>query len=121
FMDGGDACAMVEPSRKVTIECTIDCGWTVTSTRSEGMSNRRQASISSRPLFTIVAEFNVFIWPMDQVGWLDAWSGVTGSSCSRVQPRNGPPEAVSTRVATEARRAERRHRPTGDGYATPAD
>ena len=33
-MSGGDACAIVEPSVKVTIECTIDCGCTVTSMRS---------------------------------------------------------------------------------------
>lgn len=34
FIDGGDAWARVEPSVKVTIECTIDCGCTVTSIRS---------------------------------------------------------------------------------------
>lgn len=33
-MSGGDAWAIVEPSVKVTIECTIDCGCTVTSMRS---------------------------------------------------------------------------------------
>jgi hypothetical protein len=29
-MSGGEACAMVEPSWNSTMECTIDCGWTVT-------------------------------------------------------------------------------------------
>ena len=33
-MSGGDAWAIVEPSVKVTIECTTDCRWTVTSMRS---------------------------------------------------------------------------------------
>ena len=34
FMSGGLAWAIVEPSVKVTIECTIDCGCTTTSMRS---------------------------------------------------------------------------------------
>src|SRR5690606_34024508 len=34
FMSGGLAWASVEPSVNVTIECTIDCGCTTTSTRS---------------------------------------------------------------------------------------
>ena len=34
FMSGGLAWAIVDPSTKVTIECTIDCGWTTTSMRS---------------------------------------------------------------------------------------
>ena len=34
FMSGGLAWAMVDPSTKVTIEGTIDCGWTTTSIRS---------------------------------------------------------------------------------------
>ena len=34
FISGGLAWAMVEPSVKVTIECTIDCGCTTTSMRS---------------------------------------------------------------------------------------
>jgi hypothetical protein len=33
-MSGGLACASVEPSVNVTIECTIDCGCTTTSIRS---------------------------------------------------------------------------------------
>ena len=33
FMSGGLAWAIVEPSMKVTIECTIDCGCTTTSMR----------------------------------------------------------------------------------------
>src|SRR5699024_2497625 len=56
-MSGGLACAMVEPSTSVTIECTIDWGWTTTSTRSSGRSNWKQASITSSALLTRVAEF----------------------------------------------------------------
>src|SRR5581483_3961841 len=37
-MSGGEACAMVEPSANSTMECTIDCGCTTTSIRSNGIS-----------------------------------------------------------------------------------
>ena len=56
--------------------------------------------MSSRPLFTSDAEFSVFIGPMFQVGWAPACSGVTLSRSAADQPRNGPPEAVSTSLAT---------------------
>src|SRR5699024_1954954 len=41
-MSGGLAWAMVEPSIRVAIEWTMDCGWTTTSTRCSGRSNRKQ-------------------------------------------------------------------------------
>ena len=47
--------------------------------------------------------------PMFQVGWASACSGVTSSSLSRLQPRNGPPLAVSTRRSTSDSRPARRH------------
>ena len=108
-MSGGLACAIVEPSVKVTIECTIDCGCTTTSMRSYGMPNSRCVSISSRPLLTSDAEFSVFIGPIDQVGCAPACSGVTCSRSAAAQPRNGPPEAVSTRLATSSAVPPRRH------------
>src|SRR5699024_11910095 len=67
------------------------------------------ASMSSSPLLTKVAEFNVFICPIDQVGCAAACSGVTSHICSRVQPRNGPPDAVNTSRANSPRSPERRH------------
>ena len=109
FMSGGLAWAIVEPSVNVTIECTIDCGCTTTSMRSYGMPNSRWVSISSRPLLTSDAEFSVFIGPIDQVGWAPACSGVTSSRSSAAQPRNGPPDAVSTRLATSSAVPPRRH------------
>lgn len=101
-MSGGLACATVEPSVNSTIEWIIDCGWTTTSIRSNPMSNSRWASITSRPLFTSVAEFTVMTGPMLQVGWLSAISGVTSVSSERFLPRKGPPLAVTTsrRTAT---------------------
>ena len=55
------------------------------------MSNSRWASISSRPLFTSVAEFTVTTGPMDHVGWASASATVMPASCSVDRPRNGPP------------------------------
>ena len=61
---------------------------------------RKCASISSSPLFARVAESTVIFGPMLQVGCASASSGVTSASSSRVRPRNGPPEAVSTSDST---------------------
>ncbi len=99
-MSGGDACAMVAPSRNSTMECTMDCGWTVTSMRLGGMSNSRLASMTSSPLFISVDEFMVTTGPMFHVGWFSACSGVMSVICSRFQPRNGPPDAVTTSLDT---------------------
>ena len=60
------------------------------------MSKSRCASITSRLLFTIVAELIVTTGPIAQVGCASAWSGVTSCSESRLRPRNGPPLAVTT-------------------------
>ena len=42
----------------------------------------------------MVAESIVTFGPIDQLGWRSACSGVAALICSRVQVRNGPPEAV---------------------------
>ena len=47
-----------------------------------------------------VDESMVILGPIDQVGWASASSTVTARSCSAVQPRKGPPEAVSSSRAT---------------------
>ena len=101
-MSGGDAWAIVDPSTNSTMECTIDCGCTTTSMSPYGTPNSRCASITSRPLLTSVAEFVVTTRPMSQVGWASASAGVTSASDSRVRPRNGPPDAVSTSRRTSA-------------------
>ena len=101
-MSGGDAWATVEPSTNSTIECTTDCGCTTTAMSSGGTSNSRCASISSRPLFTIVAELIVTTGPIDHVGCASACAAVAALRSSSVVPRNGPPEAVSTSRRTSA-------------------
>ncbi len=108
-MSGGLACAMVAPSTKVTIEWMTDCGCTTTSMQSYGIPNSRCASITSSPLFTRVAELMVTTGPIAQVGWASASRAVTACSSSRVRPRNGPPDAVSTSELTSAAAPERRH------------
>ena len=85
-MVGGLACASVEPSMNSTIECTTLVGWTTTSMRSKGMPKSRCASITSRPLFTRVAELIVTTGPMSHVGWASASSTVTSASCRGCGP-----------------------------------
>lgn len=59
--------------------------------------------MTSRPLLTRVAELIVMTGPIAQVGWASACSRVTSASSSRVRPRKGPPEAVTTSLRTSAR------------------
>ena len=58
------------------------------------------ASITSRPLFMRVDESMVILGPIDHVGWASASATVTAPSRSAGQPRNGPPDAVSSSRAT---------------------
>ena len=82
-MSGMESCAMVAPSTNSTMLCTIDCGCTTTSIRSNGTPNSSWASITSRPLFIRVEESMVILAPMSQVGWRRASATVTPASCSR--------------------------------------
>ena len=106
---GGLAWRIVEPSTNSTIEWTSLVGWTTTSIRSKGMSKSRCASMTSRPLLTSVAELMVMTGPIDHVGCCSASSTVTSARSSRVRPRNGPPDAVSTSRRTSPRDPARRH------------
>ena len=65
--------------------------------------------MTSRPLLTSVAELVVTSGPIFHVGCARACSGVTDSSRSRGQPRNGPPLAVSIRRFTSEAAPARRH------------
>ncbi len=64
------------------------------STCPSGSPNRSCASISSRPLFIMVAESMEILSPMSQLGWASACSGVTSAMSASDQLRNGPPDAV---------------------------
>ena len=97
-----EICARIDPSTYSTIECTVDCGCTVTLTWLGATSNSRQASITSSPLLSIVAESIVIRRPITHVGCFSACSGVMVSNCSSGVWRNGPPEAVSQIALTSA-------------------
>ncbi len=58
-----------------TKEWMVDWGWTVTLTCAGGRLKRRQASMISRPLLSMVAESMVMRWPMTQVGVLEGLGG----------------------------------------------
>src|SRR5579883_2492025 len=94
-MSGEPSCAMSEPSRYSTREWMMLCGCTTMSTRSGVSAKRKQASISSSPLFMRVAESTEIFRPITQLGWAQAASGVAAAIASAPQSRNGPPEAVS--------------------------
>ena len=69
-------------------------GCTTTWIRSRSTSKSHLASITSRPLLTMVELSMVIFLPMDQLGCFKASSTCTRSICFLVQPRKGPPEAV---------------------------
>ena len=90
-------CAIIDPSTSSTTECTIDCGCTTTAIWDAGAPNSQCASITSSPLFINVAESIVIFGPICHVGCFSASSAVTRSRLACARPRNGPPDAVSTR------------------------
>ena len=93
-MSGGPTWAFDEPSTNSTTECTTDSGWTTTSIRSGGTPKSQCASITSSPLFIIVAESTEILAPIDQLGWATASPGVMAPNVAPSRSRNGPPEAV---------------------------
>ena len=88
--------AMRDPSTNSTKEWISDCGWTTTSICSPGRPKRKWASMTSRPLFIMVAESIVIFGPIFHVGCARASSTVIASNVSRRRSRNGPPDAVRT-------------------------
>ena len=58
--------------------------------------------MTSRPLFISVAESTLIFGPIDQLGCFSASSGLAAAIASRVQPRNGPPDAVRMILSTSA-------------------
>lgn len=96
FMSGGPNCARVDPSWNSTIEWIMDCGCTTTDILSEVTLNNHLASMTSSPLFIMVAESTVIFAPMSQFGCFNASAGVTPLMASTDHSLNGPPLAVST-------------------------
>ena len=75
-------------------------GWTSTSIFSGGIANRYDASITSRPLFIMVAESTEILAPIAKLGWATASAGVARAMASLLAPRNGPPEDVRIKRRT---------------------
>ena len=74
-----------------------------------GASNSQRASITSRPLFIMVAESTEILRPITQFGCAQACVGRhVAQSSRRRASRNGPPDAVSRMRRTPARRRARR-------------
>ena len=76
------------------MEWIILCGCNTTSIWSNATSKSHFASITSNPLFTIVEESIVILFPIDQFGCFKASSSVTSAKSFLFFPRNGPPDAV---------------------------
>ena len=76
-MSGAPNCALIAPSVNCTAECTMDCGCTSTSILSTGTPKSHLASITSKPLFIMVAESIVILAPISQLGCLSASAAVT--------------------------------------------
>src|SRR5437867_12177959 len=90
-----DNCASTDPSANSTIECTILCGWTTTSTCAIPTPNNQCASIISSPLLNSLAESIVIFCPMFQVGCFRACCTVIFENSLDGSSRNAPPLAAS--------------------------
>jgi hypothetical protein len=100
---------MTAPSRKATSEWTMLSRWTTASSRSGGTPNSQRASISSKPLFIMVAESTVILRPIRQLGCFSASAAVLSAVCAAVRPKNGPPDAVTISFSTSSCVPARRH------------
>ena len=65
-----------------------------------GISNKKCASINSRPLFIIVAESTEIFFPIDQLGCFTACSGVISTRSLVSLFKKGPPDAVKINFET---------------------
>src|SRR5882672_4368863 len=86
-MSGWPSWAITEPSAYSTIEWTTLCGWTTTWICSGPAPNSQRASMTSNPLFIMVAESTEILRPMIQFACAHASSGVTRYSSARDHQR----------------------------------
>src|SRR5512147_1102267 len=94
FMSGTPNWAMTQPSTYSTMEWMMLWGCMTTEILSTGTSNSHLASMTSSPLFIMVAESMVIFFPMLQLGWLSASSMDTPASFASGYLKKGPPDAV---------------------------
>ncbi len=98
-----EICATRDPSTNSTKEWMTDWGWRTTSIREGGRPKRKCASMTSRPLFIMVAESIEIFGPIFHVGCASASSTVIAPNVWRSRWRSGPPEPVSTMRRTSSR------------------
>ena len=96
-MSGTESSASCVRSVNSTSEWMMLSGWTTTSILSGGTSKSQRASMTSSPLFIIVALSIVILRPIDHFGWLRASATVTASKSTSGRNMKGPPEAVRIR------------------------
>ena len=58
--------------------------------------------MTSNALFIMVAESTEILRPITQLGWAQAWSGVTSRKVDNSRVRKGPPEAVKMIFSTRS-------------------
>src|SRR5215216_4899868 len=109
LMSGSAACNTTEPSSNSAPPCTTDWRCTTTRTSSNGTPKRWCASITSRPLFIMVAESMVIFGPIRHVGCLSASSGPASTSLALSNEKKGPPDAVNKTSLISSLRLPSRH------------
>src|SRR5918993_4243754 len=109
LMSGSAACNTTEPSSKNAPPWTTDWRGTTTRTSSNATPKRWCASITSRPLFIMVAESMVIFGPIRHVGCFSASSGPTSTSLAFSKEKNGPPDAVNNISLISSPRLPSRH------------
>src|SRR5215218_8383527 len=108
-MSGNAACNTTEPSLKKAPPWTTDWRCTTTRTSSNATSKRWCASITSRPLFIMVAESMVIFGPIRHVGCASASLGPASTSLAFSKEKKGPPEAVNSSSLISSSRLPSRH------------
>src|SRR5919106_6059136 len=109
LMSGNAACNTTEPSSKKAPPWTTDWRCTTTRTSSNATPKRWCASITSRPLFIMVAESMVIFGPIRHVGCLSASSGPASTSFAFSKEKKGPPDAVNSISLISSPRLPSRH------------
>src|SRR5215211_6301514 len=109
LMSGSAACNTTEPSSNSAPPCITDWRCTTTRTSSNGTPKRWCASITSSPLFIMVAESMVILGPIRHVGCLSASSGPTSTSLAFSNEKKGPPDAVNNTPVISSSRLPSRH------------
>ena len=103
------SCAMIDPSTSSTIECTIDCGWMTTSIWSAPDAEQPVRLDDLEPLVHQRRRVDRDLAAHPPRRMLQRVLGGHVRELADVRPRNGPPDAVSTRRRTSEASRPCRH------------